>query len=101
MDGTPRYEKTEEWEMEGVVGLAKAWEAEIWTSSHIHREGQEINAEGIPLEVARFNKWLDIILYLEPRGQHIRVRLLRDRDQTDLADLHLELDPKTMLLRWR
>jgi hypothetical protein len=101
MDGTPRFEKTQEWEMEGVHRLAQDWNAEIWITSNTHREGQKFNQKGVPEAVARFEKWLDVILLLEPRGEQIRVRLLQERDRPEPADLHLELDPKTFLLRWR
>jgi hypothetical protein len=100
MDGTPRFEKTEPWEMEGLVRLAEQWQAEIWTSSNTHREGQELDAQGIPTTVARYAASLPLILYLEPSADHVRVRILRDRDRADVADLQLELDPATGLLRW-
>jgi hypothetical protein len=31
----------------------------------------------------------------------VRVRILKDHERGDVADLHLELDPSTLLLRWR
>jgi len=101
MDGTPRFEKTEQWEMEGLARLAAQWGVEVWTSSHMHREGQRINEDGIPEEVARFNSWLSVILKLEPTADRIRLRILRDRGREDIADLQMELDPNKMLLRWR
>ncbi len=101
MDGTPRFEQTEEWEMEGVARLARAWDAEIWTSSLTHREGQECDARGVPLTVARFDAWLAVIVLLESRGERVRVRILKDHDRAEVADLRLELDPATMLLRWQ
>ena len=101
MDGTPRFEQTEEWEMEGVARLARSWDAEIWTSSLTHREGQECDARGVPLTVARFDAWLAVIVLLESRGERVRVRILKDHDRAEVADLRLELDPATMLLRWQ
>ena len=41
LDGTPRFENTEEWEIQGVKRLAAEWGAELWTSSNTHREGQQ------------------------------------------------------------
>jgi hypothetical protein len=99
MDGTPRFEKSEEWEIEGVRKLAGQWSAEVWTASITHREGQQFDARGIPLDVARFDPWLAVVLKLEPQADHIRVRILKDRDR-DIADVQLELDPRTLLLRW-
>jgi len=100
MDGTPRYEKTEPWEMDGIAKLAKEWDAEIWTSSMMHREGQELDERGVPTTVARYDGWLKLILYLEPQADRIRLRILKDRDRSDVAELHIEMDPTTKLLRW-
>ena len=41
------------------------------------------------------------LTFIGPTAEHIRVRILKDRDRTDVADLQLQLDPKAMLLRWR
>jgi len=87
--------------MEGVARLAGEWNAEIWTSSLAHREGQQTDARGIPLEVARFDGWLAVVVLLESRGDHVRVRILKDHERTDVADLRVELDPATLLLRWQ
>lgn len=100
MDGTPRFGKTEVWEMEGVQRLAREWEAEVWTSSHSHREGQQFDARGVPVEIARFDAFLALIIRLESQADHVRVRILKDHDREETADVHLELDPKTLLLRW-
>lgn len=99
MDGTPRFEHTEDWEIDGVRELARDWDSEIWTSSLTHREGQETDARGVPLEVARFDAKLDVILNLEPTGDHVQVKLLKSHGRP-VTDLHMELDPKTLLLRW-
>jgi hypothetical protein len=101
MDGTPRFEKTERWEVEGVRELAKKWNTEIWTASKTHREGQDLDERGVPAEVARYDDILNVIIFLEPEGDHVRVRILKDHDQVDAPDVQMELDPKTLLLRWR
>jgi hypothetical protein len=36
---------------------------------------------------------------LQPIGDAIRIRLLKDHDNAELADLTLDLDPKTFLIR--
>ena len=47
LDGTPRFENTEEWEIQGAKKLAAEWGAELWTSSNTHREGQEMDERGV------------------------------------------------------
>lgn len=101
MDGTPRFEHSERWEIEGVRKLAQEWDAEIWTSAQVHREGQEHDERGIPAEVVRYDDLIEVITLLEPRHDHVHVRILKDHDKDDAPDLHMELDPRTLLLRWR
>jgi len=100
MDGTPRFGKTEQWEMDGLRRLAREWDAEMWTSSHTHREGQQFDSRNVPLEIARFDEYLSLILCLSSQADHVRVRIIKEHESADVADLHLELDPKTLLLRW-
>jgi len=101
MDGTPRFEHSEDWEIAGVHELAREWGVEIWTSSRLHREGQDQDARGVPAAVARFDDQISVIIQLEPREDHVRVRLLKDHERAELPELNMELDPRTLLLRWR
>jgi len=101
MDGTPRFEHSEPWEIEGVVELARAWQAEVWTSANLHREGQDLDARGVPREVAQFEEHLGVVLALCPESDRVRVKILKEHACADPASVSLELDPNTMLLRWR
>ena len=101
MDGSPRFANTEEWELAGLRKLAEKWGAEVWTSASVHREGQETDDRGVPTEVARFDSHLDVVVNLVPEGDHIRVRIIKEHDSAEIAQVQLEVDPKSMLLRWR
>jgi hypothetical protein len=101
LDGTPRFENTEEWEIQGVKKMAAEWGAEIWTSSNIHREGQESDARGVPNTVGRFDDEISVIINLEPDSDHVKVKILKEHGSTEPAQVQIELDPKTLLLRWR
>jgi len=101
LDGTPRFENTEEWEIQGVKKMAAEWGAEIWTSSNIHREGQESDSRGVPHTVARFDDEIGVIINLEPDSDHVKVKILKEHGSTEPAQVQIELDPKTLLLRWR
>ena len=101
MDGTPRFEKTEQWEIDGVKKLAAEWGAEIWTTASLHREDQEIDERAVPAEVARFDKDLSVIIHLCPESDHVRVRVTKEHGTEDVAQVQLGLDPRTLLLRWR
>ncbi|MEZ4386515.1 MAG: hypothetical protein R3D98_02850 [Candidatus Krumholzibacteriia bacterium] len=101
MDGTPRFEYSEDWEIRGVCELARELDAEIWTGSNLHREGQELDDRGVPQEVAWHEENLDVIIGLQANGEHIRVQILKEHDSEQPAAVSLELDPETRMLRWR
>lgn len=101
MDGTPRFESTETWELQGLKQLAAGWGAGVWTSSNTHREGQKADERGVPLKVARHDGFLEVIIMLSPENEHIRVKIVKEHATVDIPEVHLELDPGTMLLRWR
>ncbi len=101
MDGTPRYEHTEQWEIDGVRELARDLEAAVWTSSLLHRDGQETDERGVPRAVARFDADLSVIVVLEPERDHVQVRVVKATALAGAAAPRLELDPRTLLLRWR
>jgi len=101
LDGTPRFESTEEWEIEGVKKMGADWGAEIWASSNTHREGQEMDDRGVPMDVARFEDHVNVIVALCPESEHIKVNTIKEHGSEDIAQVSLELDPRTMLLRWR
>ncbi len=101
MDGTPRFENTEEWELDNIKKLAAKWGAEVWASSNTHREGQELDDRGVPVEVARFDGHLSVLVDLVPENEHIKVKLIKEHDNPEIAQVQLEVDPRTMLMRWR
>jgi len=100
MDGTPRFSLSERWEIEGIRKLAAEWNAEIWTSSITHREGQEADERGVPTKVARYDDLIDVIVHLCPESDHVRVRITKEHASEEIAQVRMELDPATMLLRW-
>jgi len=101
MDGTPRFEHSEEWELNNINELMSKWEAELWVSSSTHREGQEVDDRGVPTDVARFDAQLSVIVNLVPENGHTKVVLVKEHNNPEIAKVQLEVDPSTMLLRWR
>jgi len=81
--------------------LARARRLPLWINALRHREGQERDERDVPVSVARCDEAIAVILRLEPRADHVRLRIVKDRDAAELPDLRLELDPATLLLRWR
>jgi len=75
--------------------VAQGQDAELWISAIT----AEVPEEGgdLPASVARFAELADIIVLLKHEAPGtVRLHLLKDHENSDLADLHLQLDPTTM-----
>jgi hypothetical protein len=87
-EATPRQEFVE------LKALANEIAAEIWLSA---TSSQERISE-IPASVERIEDIVSVILALEPGDDAVLLRALKDHDNPDLSELHVALDPRTMLL---
>jgi stress-induced morphogen len=74
--------------------LAKERNVEIWLS--VQSEGMPQVPGTLPAPLDRFASQLGVVVFLQPERGVVRLRLLKDHDSKDLADLHLRLDPHTM-----
>lgn len=100
LDGWPDFATVSSDEMAELKRLARDRQVEVWVTALRHREGQERDVRDVPLEVARHDEHLSVIVRLETESDHVKLRLVKDHENENLADLHLELDPKTLLLKW-
>jgi len=100
LDGYPDFATVDEAEIAALKQLAQDFEVELWITALRHREGQGRDSRDVPAEVARYDDYLSVIVRLEPKADHVMLRIVKDHENTELADLHLELDPQSLLLRW-
>ncbi|APR83934.1 Hypothetical protein A7982_09283 [Minicystis rosea] len=76
-----------------LAKLAKDQNVELWLA--VQSEAPKAPSE-LPAALARFQSQVGVIVFLQPERDVVRLRLLKDHDSKDLADLHLRLDPHTM-----
>ena len=81
-------------DVEDMKALAVELDAEIWLESS-SREEREIQ---VPEALASLGDLVGVILALEPGEGAVRLRALKDHDNPDVSDLHVSLDPRTLLL---
>lgn len=74
--------------------LAGELAAEIWLSS----PSQEERPAVAPTWLAKLEGSLGVVLTLEPAGDSIALRALKDHENPDVSALHVALDPRTLLL---
>jgi hypothetical protein len=77
-----------------LKALGKELDAEIWMESACAEE-REVT---IPPEVRALEDVFSVILALEPGDDVVRLRALKDHENPDVSDLHVSLDPRTLLL---
>ena len=78
----------------GLGALAQELAAEVWLS--VHAEGNEISA--LPDSLGEVEALVGVVLTLESTREEITLRALKDHENEDLQDLHVGLDPRTLLL---
>ena len=80
-------------DVQDLKALAEELLAEVWLEST--SEEREIR---VPDEVSALGDLVSVILALEPGDDAVRLRALKDHDNPDLSELHVALDPRTLLL---
>jgi hypothetical protein len=77
-----------------LAGLAKELDAELWISAKTN--GIPSSAGKLPEPLDRFVGHVSVAVYLEPEGEVVRLRLLKDHESKELSSLNLRLDMPTM-----
>ncbi|ORC34926.1 hypothetical protein B4O97_11350 [Marispirochaeta aestuarii] len=70
----------------------------IWFSASLKSEEPCFDDEGFPVELKAFAESLDVIITLAYAGDNVKLRAVKDQKNTELINMHLMLDPKTMLI---
>jgi hypothetical protein len=77
-----------------LTALAEELAAEIWLSAASNEEG----AREVPSTIHAFGDRISVVLGLEPENGAVKLRALKDHGNSDLENLHVSLDPHTLLL---
>lgn len=77
--------------------FAEEMEIELWFSATLHREGQTYE-NGIPSNLSKFIEDIAILILLDPKEDHIHLKLVKDHEILPNDDLHLKLDPQILLI---
>ncbi len=77
-----------------IKELAGELAAEVWFS--VSSNDERINT--IPAGIARVDDLVSVVLALEPGDGAVLLRALKDHANADLSELHVALDPRTLLL---
>ncbi len=84
--------------LEKIREFAKQLDLEIWFSASLKGEEPIFDEDGFPAELKRVISKLDVVISLKYVDQSIRMEVVKDHDSDMKEDLHLTLDPKTLLI---
>ncbi|MBK9262853.1 MAG: AAA family ATPase [Polyangiaceae bacterium] len=77
-----------------LAKIARDHSAELWLSTTT--KASQVTPGSAPAPIDRFFDKLGVIVYLEPERDVVRLRLLKDHENKDLAEITLRLDAHTM-----
>jgi hypothetical protein len=92
------FERAKLEDIEALRQMAADFDLEMWMSAVTHR-GVALNEHGVPEPVARVASAISVVVQMADENDGVRLSLLKDHDNPNVAKLTLSLDPSTMLLR--
>ena len=79
-------------DLAGIRALAGDLAAEVWFT--LEAEGDA----GLPESLRENEGLINVVVTLESKGDEVTLRAIKDHENEDLQDLHVGLDPRTLLL---
>jgi hypothetical protein len=71
---------------------------EVWFSASIHRDDPRVDEHGVPALLAPFIDSIGVLITLQPGNERVKLSLVKDHERFVTEDLHLMLDPKSLLI---
>lgn len=84
--------------VEAVKALAAEVDAELWMTCKTHREGPQGEPGHLPPPASSLEDLTDLAFRLDSHDAKVRLHVLKDHKQMLDDDLHILLDPQTLLL---
>jgi hypothetical protein len=71
---------------------------EIWFSASTRKDTVMVGKSDIPLFLNGYLRDIAVLINLEPIGNYMHLRLIKDHEIVPMSDLHLKLDPHILLI---
>ncbi|HUX20767.1 MAG TPA: hypothetical protein VMW69_05980 [Spirochaetia bacterium] len=81
-----------------IKDFAKRTSTEVWFSASLKGEEPLFDENWMPNELKVFLDQIDVLVSLRFEGEHVRLQVVKDHGSASTGDLHLMLDPKTLLI---
>jgi hypothetical protein len=91
------FEKSKPEELAKISAFAKENGIEVWISASL-KVKEPFSEKGYPVELKDFDTYFSVIVSMKYSGDRVKLTLVKDHDVNNSEELHLMLDPKTLLL---
>jgi hypothetical protein len=81
-----------------VKAFAQELGLSVWYSCTVQNGGRQYDKENIPVVIKDFADFVDVVILLEPKPDHIELSVSKDRNTHDTRAMAMRLDPKTLLI---
>jgi len=71
---------------------------EMWFSASLRGEDPLFDEQGFPHELKGYAHLIDVVITLAFKENHVRLRLVKNRDHPAPGDLKIRLDPSSLLI---
>lgn len=71
---------------------------EVWFSVTLDEKGPLFDEKGVPVQIAQYLESVSVLVTLRFVGDHVHLQVVKDHDELEPHDMHLVLDPKTLLV---
>jgi hypothetical protein len=71
---------------------------EIWFSASLKEDSSEFDKNHVPGLLKNFINEITIFIFMKPENDYIKLQLIKDHDIFPGSDLHLKLDPRSLLI---
>ncbi|MCF7927778.1 MAG: hypothetical protein K9L68_02050 [Spirochaetales bacterium] len=85
-------------DLEQIKAFAVELDLEIWISTSMEQEELKTDKNGVPKGMQPYIDNFCILVNLVPEREFIRLQLVKDHGTIPNEDLHIKLDPKTLLI---
>lgn len=92
------FEKCTAEDLQAIREFATDCGVEVWFSVSPKADDEEYENSGIPGVLTSFLGQIEVLVSLRFQGDHVHLQLVKDRDEAESKDMHLRLDPKTLLI---
>ncbi len=93
------FSKADRSVVESFKGFAQELGLSLWFTATTHREDPEPDERGVPDRLRNVVDNIAVLITLSPEDSYAALKLVKDHDSyVGGEDLHLKLDPRTMLI---